>query len=171
MERVSCGLASLYVRTLVSNQRPYRAIDGHEIQAGNGAALADLASLSLEFTRLSQLTGDSKYYDAIARITDALDQAQGGTNLPGMWPSVIDAAGLGFYADGFSLGALSDSAYEYLPKVFSITEYFDLHLISYKGIPTSWRPRACNTVPTHVRGRDQNNKRTRPVATHDTQQY
>lgn len=34
-----------------------------------------------------------------------------------MWPGTIDAAGLTFNNDYFSLGALSDSAYEYLPKV------------------------------------------------------
>ena len=32
--------------------------------------VAETGSLSLEFTRLSQLTGDMKYYDAVARLTD-----------------------------------------------------------------------------------------------------
>jgi mannosyl-oligosaccharide alpha-1,2-mannosidase len=46
------------------NQQRYPAEDG---------IIAELASANLEFTRLSQLTGDMRYYDAIARITNLLD--------------------------------------------------------------------------------------------------
>jgi mannosyl-oligosaccharide alpha-1,2-mannosidase len=47
----------------------------------------------VEFTRLAQLTKEPKYYDAIARITDALEEWQNHTRLPGMWPSYVDASG------------------------------------------------------------------------------
>ena len=47
----------------------------------------------MEFTYLSQLTGESKYYDAIARITDNLEDYQNRTRLPGMWPTYFDASG------------------------------------------------------------------------------
>jgi mannosyl-oligosaccharide alpha-1,2-mannosidase len=47
----------------------------------------------MEFTRLAQLSGEPKYYDAIARITDALEEYQNNTRLPGMWPTYIDASG------------------------------------------------------------------------------
>jgi mannosyl-oligosaccharide alpha-1,2-mannosidase len=62
-------------------------------RAGNKVVLAELGSLSLEFTRLAQLTGEPKYYDAIARITDALDEWQNSTRIPGLWPLAVDASG------------------------------------------------------------------------------
>jgi mannosyl-oligosaccharide alpha-1,2-mannosidase len=52
-----------------------------------------LGSLSVEFTRLAQLTQEHKYYDAIARITDELEIMQNNTRLPGMWPLQVDASG------------------------------------------------------------------------------
>ncbi|KAF2278411.1 seven-hairpin glycosidase [Westerdykella ornata] len=62
-------------------------------RAGTSAVLAEIGSLSLEFTRLSQLTGDQKYYDAVARITDNLEEFQNKTRLPGMWPVLVDISG------------------------------------------------------------------------------
>jgi mannosyl-oligosaccharide alpha-1,2-mannosidase len=55
--------------------------------------LAELGSLSLEFTRLAQLTREPKYYDAIARITTELAAWQNNTKLPGLWPMKVDASG------------------------------------------------------------------------------
>ena len=65
-------------------------------RASTGAGMAELGTLSMEFTRLAQLTGENKYYDAVARITDALEDLQnreGGTALPGIFPEHIDASG------------------------------------------------------------------------------
>lgn len=62
-------------------------------RASNRVVLAELGSMSLEFTRLAQLTGEPKYFDAIQRITDALDEWQNKTRLPGMWPLTVDASG------------------------------------------------------------------------------
>ncbi|KAH7154927.1 glycosyl hydrolase family 47-domain-containing protein [Dactylonectria estremocensis] len=66
-----------------------------EPHRANILGIAELATLSLEFTRLAQLTGTAKYYDAIDRITDALVkmQAEGHTNIPGLFPERIDASG------------------------------------------------------------------------------
>jgi mannosyl-oligosaccharide alpha-1,2-mannosidase len=47
----------------------------------------------VEFTRLAQLTGEPKWYDAVARITDNLAEFQDKTRLPGMWPTYLDASG------------------------------------------------------------------------------
>ena len=47
----------------------------------------------MEFTRLAQLTSDSKYYDAIARISNALHEWQTRTAVPGLWPITVDASG------------------------------------------------------------------------------
>lgn len=91
--------------------------EGQAMQASDAQLVAELASLSLEFTTLSRLSKDDKYYDAIQRITDELQKAQNQTKLPGMWPVVVDARTPSFSGDHtFTLGAMSDSLYEYLPK-------------------------------------------------------
>ena len=64
-------------------------------RAGNRIILAEIGTLSLEFTRLAQLTGEPKYYDAVARITDEFEKWQNFTRLPGMWPTQLDASGCG----------------------------------------------------------------------------
>ncbi|PHH82300.1 hypothetical protein CDD82_6408 [Ophiocordyceps australis] len=57
-------------------------------------SIAELASLSLEFTRLAQLTAQDRYYDAIDRITNALVALQNeGTLIPGLFPETLDATG------------------------------------------------------------------------------
>ena len=56
--------------------------------------MAEMATLSLEFTRLAQITGEDKYYDAVDRITNALVEMQkAGTTIPGLFPERIDASG------------------------------------------------------------------------------
>ncbi|CAN8095315.1 unnamed protein product [Discula destructiva] len=94
---------------------------GHQL-AGTHDPSASPASLSLEFTRLAQLTGDAKYYDAIDRVRAFLARTQRATKLPGMWPIALDfrAEEVGRDSD-FTLGALADSLYEYLPKMFILT--------------------------------------------------
>lgn len=62
-------------------------------RAGTRVVLAEIGSLAVEFTRLAQITQENKYYDAIARITDALEIYQSKTSLPGMWPALLDASG------------------------------------------------------------------------------
>lgn len=89
--------------------------------ADSHTSLAELGTFTLEFTRLSQLTGNPIWYDAAHRITQLLDQQQGSTKLPGMWPKDINARAANFTQfTSFSLGALADSAYEYFPKAFAL---------------------------------------------------
>ena len=91
-------------------------IKGEELQAGENTLIAEIGSLTLEFTRLSQLTGDLKYYDFIERVMSELYKAQSKTHLPGLWPVIVNAKQLKFDHDGFTLGGMADSLYEYLPK-------------------------------------------------------
>ncbi|KAJ3577438.1 hypothetical protein NPX13_g3129 [Xylaria arbuscula] len=95
-------------------------VRGRAQRAPTTVLLAEIGSLGLEFTKMSQLTGDMQYFDAIQRIYDELEAAQSNTRLPGMWPVLIDASTspMNFKGDGFSLGGMSDSAYEYLPKQY-----------------------------------------------------
>ncbi len=55
--------------------------------------LAEIGSLSVEFTRLAQITKEPRYYDAVARITNEFENWQNDTRLPGMWPIAVDASG------------------------------------------------------------------------------
>lgn len=92
------------------------AHDGEQ-QAPRNALLAELGSLSLEFTRLSQLSGDPKYYDAVQRIMNVFDEQQNSTKVPGLWAVTLDAKDQDFTKDRtFTLGGMADSIYEYLPK-------------------------------------------------------
>ncbi|TLD29151.1 hypothetical protein PspLS_04006 [Pyricularia sp. CBS 133598] len=89
--------------------------------AGSSDPSAAAASLSLEMTRLAQLTGNDKYYDAIDVVSNMLQKTQNHTLLPGMWPTLLnfqswEIPGSQPHAE-FSLGALADSLYEYLPKM------------------------------------------------------
>lgn len=93
-----------------------KALDGGAQTASTGTLVAEIGSMTLEFTRLSQLTGDMKYYDAITRIMDEFRKAQSDTKLPGLWPVLMDAKNIEFKDSGFTLGGMADSLYEYLPK-------------------------------------------------------
>lgn len=98
-----------------------RYAQGLEQKAPERTLVSELGSLSLEFTRLSQLTGESKYYDAIQRIGNEFEKSQNSTKLPGFWPITVDPSKPSFDEDSmFSLGGMSDSLYEYFPKQFLI---------------------------------------------------
>lgn len=94
-----------------------KAALGKPQEANQHSLLAEIGSLTLEFTRLTQLTNDPKYYDAVARITNELSAQQNNTKLPGLWPVLLDALNTDFTKDRtFTLGGMADSTYEYLPK-------------------------------------------------------
>ena len=99
------------------------------LKPGEHDPSASVASSSLEFTRLAQITGDDKYYDAIDRVTRLLERTQNITKLPGMWPTFfdmrvdlenLDGPNSFTLEGGFTLGALADSLYEYLPKMHAL---------------------------------------------------
>ncbi|KAB5575942.1 glycoside hydrolase [Coniochaeta sp. 2T2.1] len=92
---------------------------GKQQKAPHQVLVSEIGSLSLEFTKLSQLTGDMKYYDAVQHISDHFEKSQDTTKLPGMWPVVVDASKPAFDDDNFfTLGGMSDSLYEYFPKQY-----------------------------------------------------
>ncbi|KAI0834183.1 glycoside hydrolase family 47 protein [Hypoxylon sp. FL0890] len=100
---------------------PWQRYARGEAQAARGhVLLAEIGSLGLELTKLSQLTGDMQYYDAAQRIYDGLERDQKTTMLPGMWPVVVDSSKSPIKSTGdqFTLGGMSDSTYEYLGKQY-----------------------------------------------------
>ncbi|RJE25491.1 hydrolase family 47 protein [Aspergillus sclerotialis] len=97
-----------------------RTAEGLGIEPSRNTILAELGSLTLEFTRLSQLTNDSKYFDAIQRITDQMEAAQQKTKVPGLWPVMVNAEEMKFTDPRFTVGGMADSMYEYLPKEYML---------------------------------------------------
>ena len=92
-----------------------------ELVADTRQSAASITSLSLEMTRLTQLTGNNKYYDMIDRISQRLYDSQNMTKLPGLWPVSFEASdGLMIHDNVFSLGAESDSMYEYILKMHAM---------------------------------------------------
>jgi mannosyl-oligosaccharide alpha-1,2-mannosidase len=102
---------------------PPFTFDFEEIKRGDvpieeSQSAAAIGSLGLEFTRLAQLSGDSKYYDAIDRIKRAFARVQDSTLLPGLWPNQINVKGnFKVTSNQFRLGGDGDSLYEYLVKM------------------------------------------------------
>lgn len=97
------------------------AAAGEQQVADITVLLAEIGSMSMEFTRLSLLTGDPKWFDAVQRITDLMAVQQGKTALAGLWPLVVNAKDVIFnQGTHFTLGAMADSTYEYLPKMAAL---------------------------------------------------
>ncbi|KAI0477199.1 family 47 glycoside hydrolase [Xylariaceae sp. FL0804] len=118
----------LYVAFDTPNRMPITRWDfdnaarGGKQEADEYSVIAEVGSLCMEFTRLSFLTGDPKWFDATERITEVLSAQQNMTKLPGMWPLTVRPKYLQFSDDNtFGLGAMADSAFEYLPKMSALT--------------------------------------------------
>ncbi|KAI1490996.1 endoplasmic reticulum mannosyl-oligosaccharide 1,2-alpha-mannosidase [Biscogniauxia mediterranea] len=109
------------------NRMPVDFIDFKAAKTGKGLVVegsvvsASPGTLSLELTRLSQLTGDPKYYDAISRVMDVFYQGQKKTMLPGLWPMFVSMSSQDVVSGNtFTLAGCADSLYEYLPKVYAL---------------------------------------------------
>ncbi|KAM5429101.1 putative mannosyl-oligosaccharide 1,2-alpha-mannosidase [Microsporum canis] len=115
----------LYVAFDTPNRMPIahwdfkKAASGARPRASDQMLVAEIGSLTLEFTRLTQLTGDPQYFDAVQRIMNAFDKQQSKTKIPGIWPFMIDAQAMNFHeSTRFTIGGMADSLYEYLPKQY-----------------------------------------------------
>ncbi|KAH8894189.1 glycoside hydrolase family 47 protein [Thozetella sp. PMI_491] len=101
----------------ITRWRLHGAALGVKQQARGNTLLAEIGSLTMEFARLSMLTGDLKYFDAVQRIMEYFRDQQDTGKLPGMWPILIDAVKGEFNSgNSFSLNSMGDSMYEYLVK-------------------------------------------------------
>ena len=101
--------------------RLHDAAAGKYQSAHNLVLLAEIGSLVLEFTHLSQLSGDPRFYSAVIQITETLESQQMSTLLPGLWPITVNANEMNFTRDNtFTFGGMADSAYEYLAKTYAL---------------------------------------------------
>ncbi|KGO71942.1 Glycoside hydrolase, family 47 [Penicillium italicum] len=80
----------------------------------------ELGSFILEFTRLSQITGDPKYFDAAQRVMELFDKQQDATKLAGLWPVSVNAKEELFDDDTFTLGAKASSLYKSLAGAYAL---------------------------------------------------
>lgn len=116
---------ALYAAFDTPNRFPVRFINFNRAKTGRQQAesymsIAASGTLCLEFTRLSQLTGDAKYYDATERIKLLFARFQNETKIPGMLTHDVDFTDETFMDSRFSLGGGADSFYEYLPKMHAL---------------------------------------------------
>ncbi|KAL6856320.1 glycoside hydrolase family 47 protein [Trichoderma novae-zelandiae] len=99
----------------------HAAVAGKKQAAPAGLLVAEIGSLSVEFTRLSLVTRDPKWFDAVQRIAEGMAAQQNSTALPGLWPLVVSARDEVYnVGNTFTLGAMADSVYEYLPKMSAL---------------------------------------------------
>ncbi|KAM0495502.1 hypothetical protein ACHAP8_008096 [Fusarium lateritium] len=138
----------LYVAFDTPNRLPGFWLNFEDARSGKQVAgvhdpSASPSSLVMEFTKLSMLTGDPKFYDATDRVTQFLVKVQNSTLLPGMWPLSLDFQNEQANDNTFSLGALADSLYEYLPKMHALLGGVD------ENYPTMYRT-AMDVVVKHL---------------------
>lgn len=100
-------------RMPITRWNPQKLLRGDPQEADPTVLVAEIGSLTMEFTRLSQVTGDMRWFDAVERIVKVFEAQQDKTHLPGMWPVIVNAKEQIFYEDTFfTLSAMSDSLYE-----------------------------------------------------------
>ncbi|KAI3343751.1 glycoside hydrolase family 47 protein [Ustulina deusta] len=117
----------IYAAFNTENRMPVDFIEFDAAKTGEGLMVegsvvsASPGTLSLELTRLSQITGDPKYYDAISRVMDVFYHGQQKTQLPGLWPTFVSMSEQNVISGNqFTLAGGADSLYEYLPKMHAL---------------------------------------------------
>lgn len=117
----------LYAGFNTRNQMPVDFIQFDEAKTGEGLFVerdvvsASPGTITLEFSRLSQITGDSKYYAAVSQVMDTFHEHQMKTKLPGMWPMRVSMLTKDLTSGyQFTIGGNADSLYEYLPKAHAL---------------------------------------------------
>ncbi|KAJ2699506.1 hypothetical protein FB645_005298 [Coemansia sp. IMI 203386] len=78
--------------------------------------IAEAGTVQLEFKRLSQLTGDSKYQKLAEGATNALET--GNRKYQGLYPAFVNTDTKEYDNSTYSVGAMSDSFYEYQLKQY-----------------------------------------------------
>ncbi|KAI1403040.1 glycoside hydrolase family 47 protein [Hypoxylon fuscum] len=117
----------LYGAFNTENRMPVDFIDFEAAKTGEGLIVegsvvsASPGTISLEFTRLSQLTGEPKYYDAISHVMDVFYEGQNQTRLPGLWPMMVSMSRQDVVSGNqFTLAGCADSGHEAKYQIMSI---------------------------------------------------
>lgn len=67
-----------------------------KFRASTSSSFAEIGSLSVEFTRLAQATGNNTYYSAIERVTTAIYDLAQESDIKYLIPPILDASGCYF---------------------------------------------------------------------------
>ncbi|RUP45700.1 hypothetical protein BC936DRAFT_147844 [Jimgerdemannia flammicorona] len=122
---------------------PYQFIDfssGQPVKSGypRGASiLAEIGSFQLEFTHISQLTGNWTYHHKAQRANDFFDGLRRTHQYPpGLFPILVDIDNGEFTTTQITYGGLGDSFYEYLIKQFILSDGTNdqLHRLSLESV-------------------------------------
>ncbi|CAO3650173.1 unnamed protein product [Cunninghamella blakesleeana] len=101
---------------------PYRFVDfktGKAVTSDNLNNLAEIGTLQLELTRLSQITGNWKYHDIGQKVYENFKNIK--TSYEGLFPHLIDINTGKPASDFYSFGGMADSFYEYLIKQYVLS--------------------------------------------------
>ncbi|KAH7414411.1 glycoside hydrolase [Phaeosphaeria sp. MPI-PUGE-AT-0046c] len=129
----------LYAGFNTENNMPVDFINFEDAKNGSGLIVeahvvsASPGTITLEFSRLSQITGDDKYYAAVSHVMDVFHQGQNKTKMPGMWPIYVamDTQDV-VSGNQFTIGGNADSLYEYLPKAYALLGSTDVSSQKYE---------------------------------------
>ncbi|KAK1919906.1 hypothetical protein P3342_002200 [Pyrenophora teres f. teres] len=95
-------------RMPITHWNSTKATHGDPQETAQKSTIADLTSCNLAFTRLSQLTGNMRFYEATTHITRMLATQQNDTKIPGLWPTTINPTTADFTsANAFTPDTLS----------------------------------------------------------------
>ncbi|KAJ5202031.1 uncharacterized protein N7498_006694 [Penicillium cinerascens] len=132
----------------------HRAARQEEQLAEEVASASELGSFILEFTRLSQITGDHKYFNAAQQVMFRLERLQDLSKLFGMWPVALNARAELTDGDLFTMGPETDSLYKTLPKAYAMLGgHYSMYRTMYEK---ATRTAASHSLfrPMNVEGKD-----------------
>ncbi|KAF2651923.1 glycoside hydrolase family 47 protein [Lophiostoma macrostomum CBS 122681] len=108
---------------------------------------ASPGTITLEFSRLSQVTGDSKYYAAVSHVMDVFHEHQNETQLPGMWPMTVSMKRRDVVSGyQFTVAGNADSLYEYLPKAHALLGSTDASSAKYEAMSRAFMDTAMENL-------------------------
>lgn len=143
----------LYAGFNTKNRMPVDFISFDNAKDGSGLVVEDSVvsaspgTITLEFGRLSQITGDNKYYAAVSHVMDMFHDQQNKTKLPGMWPMMVSMAREDAVAGyQFTIGGNADSLYEYLPKAHALLGSTDASSRKYEVMARTFMDTAIDNL-------------------------
>ncbi|KAF2833203.1 seven-hairpin glycosidase [Ophiobolus disseminans] len=146
----------LYAGFNTANGMPVDFIQFENAKAGSGLYVegqvvsASPGTITLEFSRLSQITGDDKYYAAVSQVMDVFYEGQNETQLPGMWPMYVSMSKEDVVSGSqFTIGGNADSLYEYLPKAHALLGSADPSSEKYKIMSHNFMDTAAENLFFH----------------------
>ncbi|EMD61642.1 glycoside hydrolase family 47 protein [Bipolaris sorokiniana ND90Pr] len=132
---------------------PVDFINFEEAKKGGGLIVesevvsASPGTITLEFSRLSQITGDDKYYAAVSRLMDVFHKGQNSTKLPGMWPMMVSMRTQDVVSGyQFTIGGNADSLYEYLPKAHALLGSVDTSAAKFETMSRAFLDTAMSNL-------------------------